>query len=161
MSAPDGPAGRAFGSVARQVVTRLSMAGGGSGAFHIQWKKMKDKDARNDPPQSVKPSGDPETPDAVWQAADRVLGIRWGDGATTYHGAYELRMACPCAGCVEEWTGEKMPSLDQVPADVRPVDVKSVGRYALLPVWSDGHRTGMFAFRDLRGGVGAVDAPRK
>jgi ATP-binding protein involved in chromosome partitioning len=160
-SDPDGPAGRAFGNVARQVVARLSLEGGGAGVFHVEWKKMKDKDVKKDPPQKVKASGDAERPDAVWQAADRVLGIRWGDGVTTYHGAYELRMACPCAGCVEEWSGEKLPSLNQVPNDVRPVDVKSVGRYALLPVWSDGHRTGMFAFRDLRQGVGAVDAPRK
>ncbi|NNE44748.1 MAG: P-loop NTPase [Gemmatimonadetes bacterium] len=100
-----------------------------------------------------------DQPAAVWQAADDLLGIRWGDGKQTWHGAYELRTACPCAACVEEWTGKRLPSVDQVPRDVRPVSFQSVGRYALLPVWSDGHRTGMFTFKDLRNGTGAVSPP--
>ena len=38
-----------------------------------------------------------------------------------------------------------------------PVAIRSVGRYALQPEWSDGHRTGLFTFRELRAGAGAID----
>ncbi|MGQ0721704.1 MAG: P-loop NTPase [Candidatus Eiseniibacteriota bacterium] len=152
------PAARAFDAVAKAMLARMALSGQSS-SFDIEWKRMKAKERRRDPPGKVKPSGEPGRPDALWQAADDVLGIRWGDGRTTFHGAYALRVACPCAGCVEEWSGKRQPSLDTVPRGVRPVTIRSVGRYAILPVWSDGHRTGMFSFRALREGAGAVDAP--
>jgi DUF971 family protein len=31
------------------------------------------------------------------------------------------------------------------------VDLEMVGRYAVKPTWSDGHSTGIFTFRNLRG----------
>jgi ATP-binding protein involved in chromosome partitioning len=157
-SRPDGPAARAFDAAARAMLARLPLTGQ-KAVFEIAWKRLGPKDCRRKPPGKVKPSDDPARPDAVWQAADDVLGILWGDGRTTFHGAYALRMACPCAGCVEEWSGRRTAALDAVPKDVRPVTIRSVGRYALLPVWSDGHRTGMFSFRSLREGVGATEAP--
>jgi DUF971 family protein len=95
---------------------------------------------------------------AVWQASRDRLGIRWGDGKTSFHEAYALRRACPCAGCLDEWTREELPSLERVPRDVVPRTVRSVGRYALQPVWSDGHRSGIYSFRDLRGGLAAVES---
>jgi DUF971 family protein len=120
---------------------------------------MGPRDRKKDPPRGSPRGGESaaDAPLAVWQAADDALGILWGDGARTYHGAFALRQACPCAGCVEEWTGRRMPALDSVPADVRPVTIRSVGRYALQPVWSDGHRTGLYSFKELRRGVGAVE----
>ncbi len=160
---PDGPIGRAFDAIAGALTAELASRGrGGAGDFEVTWESLEKGVVRADPPTPAAETargGSPQTAVAVWQAADTVLGIRWGDGATTYHGTYELRKACPCAGCVEEWTGEKLPSLDQVPADVRPVRIRTVGRYALQPTWSDGHDTGIFAFRELRAGAGRVDAP--
>jgi ATP-binding protein involved in chromosome partitioning len=158
VSEPDGPAGRAFDVIARAALTRLAAAGG-SVAFDVTWERLPAGEMRRDPPEAVEPSGNAERPDAVWQAADDTLGIRWGDGTTTFHDSYTLRVACPCAGCREEWSGERLPSLDEVPQDVRPVTVRSVGRYALLPVWSDGHKTGMFTFRDLKRGAGEAQPP--
>jgi ATP-binding protein involved in chromosome partitioning len=152
------PAARALESVAKAMLARMALTGQ-STTFDLEWKRMKPKERRRDPPGKAKPSGEAGRPDAIWQAADDVLGIRWGDGRTTFHGAYALRMACPCAACVEEWSGRRQPALDAVPRDVRPVVIRSVGRYAILPEWSDGHRTGMFSFRSLREGTGAVDAP--
>jgi DUF971 family protein len=37
-----------------------------------------------------------------------------------------------------------------VPADVAPVRIQPVGRYAIQIDWSDGHETGIYPFRRLR-----------
>jgi DUF971 family protein len=42
-----------------------------------------------------------------------------------------------------------------VPADVHPLRIESVGRYALQITWSDGHASGIYPFRRLRDLAGA------
>jgi len=61
-----------------------------------------------------------------------------------------LRLACACATCVDEWTGEERLDPAAVPADVRPVSIRRVGRYAIQVAWSDGHDTGIYPFARLR-----------
>ena len=65
-----------------------------------------------------------------------------------------LRLACACARCVDEWTGERRLDAASVPDDVRPIKIQPVGRYAIQIDWSDGHSTGIYSFRQLR----ALDA---
>lgn len=79
------------------------------------------------------------------------LRIEWRDGAVTEHAARELRLRCPCAACIEEGTGRKILDPQSVPDDLLLLVVEPVGRYALSFIWSDGHRTGIFAWRYLRG----------
>ena len=90
------------------------------------------------------------TPAAVEQAGPDTLRIRWADGVDSLYPVRELRLACRCAHCVEEMTGR--PLLDEagVPADVRPLRIRSVGRYALQFDWSDGHDTGIYTFEYRR-----------
>jgi ATP-binding protein involved in chromosome partitioning len=160
-SDPDGETARAYGELADGLTAQLAVHGrAATGTFEIPWQNLRADVFRAEPQSEPADVGDdtrPDLPVAIWQAGDRILGIRWADGETTFHGAYELRLACPCAGCVEEWSGEKLPSLDQVPADVRPVHIATVGRYALQPRWSDGHDTGIYSFRDLRDGAGRIE----
>ena len=90
----------------------------------------------------------------VPKAADLVspftLRIQWKDGLVTEHGARDLRLACPCAGCVDETTGRALLDPATVPQDVLLLVVELVGRYALTFVWSDGHKTGIFSWPYLR-----------
>jgi DUF971 family protein len=37
------------------------------------------------------------------------------------------------------------------PEEMEMIDVNVVGRYALQPTWRDGHDTGIYTFRGLRG----------
>jgi DUF971 family protein len=78
------------------------------------------------------------------------LEIDWQDGHVSRYAPRYLRLKCPCAGCVDEMTGQ--PILDErtVPGSVYPLEIQYVGRYALLFVWSDGHRTGIYPFEYLR-----------
>ncbi len=78
------------------------------------------------------------------------IEIDWSDGRHTRHAARDLRLACPCAGCVNEITGQRTLRPETVPADVRPVSVNPVGSYALQVVWSDGHSTGLYSYDLLR-----------
>ena len=61
----------------------------------------------------------------------------------------ELRFHCPCANCVDENTGRRMITREQVKEDVRVTGAHVVGRYALQISFSDGHSTGMFHFDRL------------
>jgi len=78
------------------------------------------------------------------------LRIEWRDGAVSLFAPRALRLRCPCAGCVEEMTGERILVPEMVPEDVYPKAIDWVGRYALRFAWSDGHDTGIYPFDYLR-----------
>jgi ATP-binding protein involved in chromosome partitioning len=78
------------------------------------------------------------------------LEIRWADGHESQYEVRRLRLACSCAHCVDEWSGEKRLDATTIPEDVHPLKIQSVGRYAIQIDWSDGHSTGIYSFRQLR-----------
>lgn len=79
-----------------------------------------------------------------------TITFKWPDGHTTVYPARHLRLACRCAECVEETSGRPLLDPEKVPAHVRAKHMELVGQYAVAIEWSDGHRTGIFNFRDLR-----------
>ncbi|MCS6873882.1 MAG: DUF971 domain-containing protein [Acidobacteriota bacterium] len=78
------------------------------------------------------------------------IRIIWSDGMQSEFEALTLRRNCPCASCVNEWTGEKMLRDEEVEASVKIEDISLVGRYAINLRFSDGHETGIYSFRYLR-----------
>ena len=82
--------------------------------------------------------------------AGTSLRIVWEDDHQSDFPPRLLRLACPCAGCVDEMTGRRTLDPDDVPVDVYPLSIEYVGRYALQFNWSDGHRTGIYPFEFLR-----------
>jgi DUF971 family protein len=81
---------------------------------------------------------------------DGGLSILWDDGHRAVYPPRELRLACKCALCEDEWSGERRLSPDAVAADIRLLETKPVGRYGLQLTWSDGHNTGIYTFDRLR-----------
>lgn len=109
---------------------------------------MWDKD---NPPLRGTGTGWEDPPRGVIRSDDGVT-IRWDDaGHEGFYPARMLRLACPCAACVEEMTGRRLLQDDQVPADIRPVRIAAVGAYGIRVTWSDGHATGIYTFQQLRG----------
>jgi len=96
------------------------------------------------------PESPETTPTAIAQQGPRHLAITWGDGAKSVFEVRDLRLACGCAHCIDEWTGHERLDPDSVPADVHPLAVETVGRYAIQIRWSDGHDTGIYPFERLR-----------
>ncbi len=90
------------------------------------------------------------TPASIRQADPRTLAITWGDGHESRYDVRKLRLACGCATCVDEWSGEGLLDPSSLPEDVRPLKIHPVGRYAIQIDWSDGHQTGIYPFRRLR-----------
>ncbi len=89
-------------------------------------------------------------PASIEQQGPRHLAIEWADGAKSLYEVRELRLACGCAQCVDEWTGEGRLDRSSVPEDVHPISIETVGRYAIQIEWSDGHSTGIYPYDRLR-----------
>jgi ATP-binding protein involved in chromosome partitioning len=90
------------------------------------------------------------TPVEIKQAGPRQLAIAWSDGIESVYDVRNLRLACKCASCIDEWTGAERLDPDSVPEDVQPLQLAPVGRYGVRIDWSDGHTTGIYSFRRLR-----------
>ena len=95
----------------------------------------------------------PSTPVHIELDRDnRRLLVRWVDGHESPFAWEYLRWRCPCAECSGE--GGMPGALESLPM-FRPgqtdmVDVNLTGRYAVTPVWGDGHDLGIYSFRMLR-----------
>jgi DUF971 family protein len=81
---------------------------------------------------------------------DATLAIEWSDGKQTEHNVVELRRSCLCAHCVDELTREQLLKPEDVSETVRPIKVRSLGRYALTISWTDGHGSSIYSWDKLR-----------
>ncbi len=89
-------------------------------------------------------------PREIKQEGDAGLRITWADGHVCRYLAVGLRRACPCAQCVNEWTGQRVLKPETISQELTITNLSIVGRYALNFRWSDGHETGIYSFRYLR-----------
>ncbi len=89
-------------------------------------------------------------PREIKQDGDAGLRITWADGHVSQFTAAGLRRVCPCAQCVNEWTGQRVLKPDSIAEELTINDLSLVGRYAINFRWSDGHDTGIYSFRYLR-----------
>jgi DUF971 family protein len=87
-------------------------------------------------------------PHAIERRDDGVL-IEWNAEHRALYPARELRVACPCASCVDEMSGREILNPATVPPDIRPLSLALVGAYGLRVQWSDGHGTGIYTFQRL------------
>ncbi len=90
------------------------------------------------------------SPKKVFQIDETTLGITWTDGHESVYSVKMLREKCPCANCIDEWTGEKRIKPGMIADSIRPVNIKSVGLYAVQFWWNDGHDTGLYPHELLR-----------
>ena len=93
---------------------------------------------------------------------DRSDGLRveWADGTSSHFPLAYLRKNCPCATCRTEREQQSTAkpsglSLTILPAGIERatqfVSARTVGNYAIQITWADGHSTGIYDFRYLRG----------
>ena len=89
-------------------------------------------------------------PVEIGRANQHDVKITWQDRHVSVYPARELRLQCPCAGCVDEGTGQVRLIVSAIPQNVHPLKIDLIGRYAISIQWSDGHNTGIYAFDRLR-----------
>jgi DUF971 family protein len=93
---------------------------------------------------------DKRVPRAIRRRPDG-LEIDWDGVAEPIHfAARTLRLACPCAGCVDEMSHRPLLDPATVPADIAVESLELVGAYGLRIRWTDGHATGIYTFEWLR-----------
>ena len=85
------------------------------------------------------------------QIQNNYLFINWDDEEISKIKLTNLRKNCPCALCISE--KEKQGS-KYIPLysgnELKIVEVKIVGHYAVGIIWKDGHNTGIYEFGQLK-----------
>ncbi len=99
---------------------------------------------------AAKPAGSQKTPIGFLRRDPRTLSILWEDGHRDDFDVRDLRLACACALCISEITGEKLLDPKTIRSDVSPQKIVSMGNYAIKFDWSDGHNSGIYSFESLR-----------
>lgn len=89
-------------------------------------------------------------PTLVKRVSPTQTDVTWNDGHFSSYPSWYLRENCPCASCVEEFTGQRKIVPGSIPATLQRLDVEAVGNYALNFRWSDSHSTGIYTFDYLR-----------
>ena len=76
--------------------------------------------------------------------------VSWQDGSASQIPYRDLRLACRCALCIEEMTGQPLLDPKTVPQDVGIKECKGVGNYGVQITWTDDHSTGIYTWDRLR-----------
>ena len=88
------------------------------------------------------------------EVVEKFLLLKWTDNSETVISLNTLRNNCPCASC----SGEKDvlgniykgPMQKMNKNSYRLVSINPVGYYGICPIWSDGHKTGIYTFNHLK-----------
>ena len=89
-------------------------------------------------------------PSEIQRVGHEAIHIIWTDGKKSVLPNRQMRLDCPCAGCVDELTGKKTLDPQTIPEEIWPTTIELVGHYAITITWSDAHATGIYTFDRLR-----------
>jgi DUF971 family protein len=81
--------------------------------------------------------------------SESVLEVQWSPERKVRLPFRFLRIHCPCAACVNEFTGERILDPDTVPHDVAMQAAEFAGNYGLKVWWTDGHNSGIYTWDHL------------
>ena len=119
---PESPAARAWREIAREVSVGIARANQDDGAGAVK---------------SVRVKGG-------------AVVVRWKDGTVDRLPFEYLRNHCPCATCVDEWSGRRRSLTLLLPTNFGPLKLDPVGNYGVRIHWNDGHQTGIYSHYQLR-----------
>lgn len=77
------------------------------------------------------------------------MELVWSDDQTCSLPFKFIRGECPCAVCVDEFSGRRLLDIATISDDIVPTALSYTGNYALKIVWSDGHDTGLYTWDRL------------
>ena len=76
-------------------------------------------------------------PDEIVGLLRSKITFKWSDGHETIYPARLLRLACRCAMCVEETSGEALLDPATVPETIRAKNIELIGQYAIQIQWTE------------------------
>ncbi|MEO8478095.1 MAG: DUF971 domain-containing protein [Gemmatimonadota bacterium] len=89
-------------------------------------------------------------PKAIRRLDDRIE-FQWSVDHVGDFAGRSLRLACPCAACIDEMSGRPLLDPASVPDDIRADTITAVGAYGIRVRWSDGHATGIYTYAMILG----------
>ena len=81
--------------------------------------------------------------------SERTVRIVWGESDVRTYPIRDLRCACSCAACVDEFTGKRILDPSSIGNDILIDKMELVGNYAIRFEFSDGHETGIYTWTKL------------
>lgn len=88
-------------------------------------------------------------PHVRYETGSSCVIIRSPDGKEKKIKALDLRKACKCALCIDEFTGQKLSKDEAIREDVFPSKIEPKGNYAVAVIWSDGHRSSIYPYERM------------
>lgn len=82
-------------------------------------------------------------------SADRGIVLTLPNGEQRVCTPAELRRACRCAHCVEEFSGKPLLDPASIPESIHPRSITPMGNYAVAITWSDGHSSSIYPYELL------------
>src|SRR5712691_1880285 len=140
---PNSVAARVYASIATELAGRLHHAPS-TALKPFAWTWETDEGAPAWPENAGGSNGSRTTPVGFRRRDARTLSVLWEDGHRDDFDVRDLRLACPCARCVEEMSGRPLLDPKSVLPDVAPRTITS-GNYAITFGWNDGHSTGIYS----------------
>lgn len=138
----------AYRAIAERIDAALT--GLDTGMRPFRWDLTNDRGAPPWNRESCRADGAADAPAGFRRRDARTLAILWQDGSKQAIDFRDLRLACGCALCRDEMTGRPRIDPSTIPLDVRPLEIRSVGTYAIAITWSDGHSSGIHPFAALQ-----------
>lgn len=86
----------------------------------------------------------------LFQKNEQTLTIVWQDDTEQELRLCDLQKACPCANCVDEFSGKRTLDVNTVKEDVQALGLRQMGRYGLQIQFSSGCSTGIYSFESLK-----------
>ena len=77
------------------------------------------------------------------------IEITFPGGESCTLAAADVRAACRCAACVNEFTGQPILDPATLPQDIHAKQIDTLGNYAVSILWSDTHASGIFTYKHL------------
>ena len=78
------------------------------------------------------------------------IRVQWPDGSEDQLLNRDVRAACQCAACIEEYTGQQILDPETIAPDIQATSIDTLGNYAVSIVWNDGHSSGIFSWERLK-----------
>ncbi len=78
------------------------------------------------------------------------IRVQWPDGSEDLLVNRDVRAACQCAACIEEYTGQHILDPETIASDIQATSIDTLGNYAVCIAWNDGHSSGIFTWERLK-----------
>ena len=99
-----------------------------------------------------------EKPKLAYTAGKGIV-VTLSDGQQQIVKPADLRRACRCALCIEEFSGKQLLKPDQVSDNVYPVSMTPLGNYAVAITWSDGHSSSVYPYEMILKQASPIPSP--